>query len=581
MAALPALTLTQTLKEHTETCNMALQLPPSLSSTTGRLHLDCEAAGKTSDVIPLEPAATLTTVVRTGDTLGGACTVARARQRETDMAAEAAARASYAAKRETILFRRANEARWASAALFGRETRWRTLTFAGSRVVSTRTLFVAPKEALVDPDAVAAMAERALKLPEANVEHCLEVLVFDEPRGTREACATDHWRLLKSRDSGAGGRAARYILGRVAHHNGREGPERAESAAATRRRDGVAGPHETGFLPSDAAAASVDATADTSSRRPASTLSVARSGSAEGRAGTCGLPTSTTDPAKHDGVIVSSRHTSELPGRGIQGVSAPLVDWTIVTDAHVCVEGGEGKSQFVVLTSTRPQACKVAEAGSVSALPSAAWQPTSYFYGWKLRRVWVLAATSELAPHDGSTAGASPRRLPPTSVRRLLSLKPGLPGHTAIDSFAFLANEAPGAEPADVWYSSVEAAALVTAVRSTATTAAELLTHANEYDASGQWGEAGTAAVTPRMLVTSSSSGVSKQGWSPAFRVYAFGAPLPGTQRVLISRRRLRAAAANSAAASGRNRTREAEFTVSRDPLGADWRTVSAIFVMP
>jgi hypothetical protein len=327
--------------------------------------------------------------------------------------------------------------------------------------------------------------------------------------------------------------------------------------------------------------------------------------------------------------------TSEPSGRGIQGVSAPLVDWTIVTDAHVCVEGGEGRSQFVVLTSIRPQACKLAEAWSTSALPSAAWRPTCAFYGWKLRRVWILVETAALAETErGSVAelgsggsradSASPssaRKLPPITVRRILSLKPSLPGHTAIDTFAFLAGEAPGAEAVDVWYSSTEAASLVAAVRSEkaaeTATASAYASHgyhqaqptaadqgyygesgAGATSDQGYYGESGAGATagqghygesaaavpvvsTPRMLVTGSSSGVSKQGWSPAFRVYGFSTPLPGTQRMLISRKRLRAAAGDTPAASGRNRTVGAEFTVSRNPLGADWRTVSSVFVMP
>ena len=538
--------------------------------------------------------------------------------------------AGYAARREAVVRSRQQEAAFASEAVFGRSIRLRTLATRGASLVATRPLDDAPLEAAARHSGSTPAVDAEAAGPEASGDPpCLELLVFDEQRTRAESAHTAHWRLLQSRSGAA---EPPFLLGPVAEHRGPATQGRASSAALALSRVGAATAGGDGGRdgsvrgrprrPSDATAPAAEA----------SNSSEAGGAAADGGSGGFwqGADGRAAAGSRGRAPIIP---TLGPAGLGVRGVTAPAAEWAHATDFHACVEGGEGRVGVVVMRSDRPPGCRLAVHGSRGAVPGAGWAPAGGFFAWQLIRIWVLV------PDAWWGASSEGQGAP-----RILSPRRALPGHFVVDTFSVLAGPGPGCEPFEVWYSEAEAAELVEyakwdaerirqweAYHAWAAEAASLEQATGESGAGaadgagaegagaadgagaegagaadgagaeggeGMWGWDAPApsgpggaggeedawaggAPTPRMLVSHPMAGTDRTGWRPAVRGFAFSAPLPGTRRMVVQRRRLRGRRAAGAGASVAARAAGAECTVTRFPLGAEWRTVCTMFVLP
>lgn len=590
----------------------------------------------------------------------------------------------YAARREAVVRSRQEEAAFASAAVFGRSVRLRTLATRGPDLVATRPLDDAPLEAAARRPARGAAGSSptaGVTLPEAAGDAaCLELMLFDEQRTRGETAQTAHWRLLQSRNGAA---EPPFLIGTVAEHRGPSTAGRAGSAALTLSRVGAA--TEGGIV-------ELEGSVRGRPRRPSDATATAPS-AVGSDVDTDVDATDRRDPSRlladhRRPVAVSSGRAAIVPtlgpaGLGVRGVTARSADWAHATDLHAPIEGGAGRVGVVVLRSDRPPGCRLAVAGSRDAAPGAGWAPAGSFFAWQLTRIWVLVPDAwQGASHEG---GGAPR---------ILSPRRALPGHFVVDTFAVLAGPCPGCEPFEVWYSAAEAAELVEYAKWDAervrqweayhawAAGAQSAEHGGvpgvecgaeyggdgaeygstgghtddagaaygeEYGdrsatkgdevAAGVEGEGGASAdaaaagwakqeldetasadsgsgvsrwgwdtpgradatcgsssdvtdeyaddgwaggaPTPRMLVSHPMAGTDRTGWRPAVRGFAFSAPLPGTHRMVVQRRRMRGRRAAGPGATVAARTAGAQCTMTRFPLGAEWRTVCTLFVLP
>lgn len=580
-------------------------------------------------------------------------------------------------RREGLLRSRADEARHASIAVWGRPLRLRTFSLLGSLVMRTDALSTEPALGWTYAGLMADSTRAALALNQRHSQSVVDLLVYDEPR---EPCM--HCRVLVQRtpaDPDATGpplphplpflmapvRAARSEAERLlaAQVLERAGvPRLVTATASVDAGPSIAASSLSSLreVPSVMSAPSLPALVPPHSPSQSAVDPIITRSRPLGRAGqqllTVAVPSTLGTSREHPSTSVRHAEPSRV-GRGagliehhgrvsvasetphppdptplavgglMTGVSAPLSDWRYLADAFFPTESGEGREPFAILQCKEPPGTRIVPDRTPQSRGTVAWRRTGTVFGWRLLRVWVLvqdhyrslfahvlqdgsvdksksgslrgqapptttatdtgvtatgaaaaAASASMSGAGAESKGAqqpagagddAKRRFPmrgltlgdggvsPHIVPRLLSLRRDIPGTVAIDTFAVFADPAPGTTAFDVYWEATQGRDLVDAM------------HDDDHV---------TPSAFPRMLITSASAGVdTSRSWLPMFRMHSFTAPLPGTQRVTILRKRPRPESTMTA----QEHIDSTECTISRLPLASLWRVVDDLYPLP